>query len=80
MGTLSERWKGIVDLRLSLRLPIAVLVGALLCYGFFPQSLVQMVTPVLRTYLTTDRHLTEQYRPSALMQRDGYKIQEIVLR
>src|SRR5713101_4351920 len=58
MGTLSERWKDVVDLRFSLRVPIAVLVGALLCYGFFPQSFVRMVTPVLHTYLTSDRHLT----------------------
>jgi NADH-quinone oxidoreductase subunit M len=54
MGALSERWKEIVDLRLSLRLPIAILVGALLCYGFFPQSFVRIVTPAFRTYLATN--------------------------
>ncbi len=51
MGPLSDRWKEIVDVRFSLRLPIVVLVGALLCYGFFPQSFVRMVTPAFRTYL-----------------------------
>ncbi len=55
MGTLSERWKEIVDLRFSLRVPIAVLIGALLCYGFFPQSLVRMVTPTFQTYLSANR-------------------------
>src|SRR5213596_612720 len=54
MGALSDRWKEIVDLRFSLRLPIVVLIGALLCFGFFPQSLVQTVTPVLRTYLSAN--------------------------
>jgi NADH-quinone oxidoreductase subunit M len=61
MGTLSERWKEIVDLRFSLRVPIAVLIGALLCYGFFPQSLVRMVTPTFQTYLSANRnHLTDR--------------------
>ncbi len=55
MGTLSERWKEVVDLRPTLRIPVVLVVGGLLCYGFFPQSLVQIVTPVLRTYLTANR-------------------------
>jgi NADH-quinone oxidoreductase subunit M len=55
MGALNDRWKEIVDVRLSLRLPIAVLVGALLCYGFFPQSFVRMVTPAFRTYLAANK-------------------------
>jgi NADH-quinone oxidoreductase subunit M len=58
MGTLSERWKEIVDLRSGLRIPIAVLVGALLCYGFFPQSLVQTVSPAFQTYLSASRERT----------------------
>jgi NADH:ubiquinone oxidoreductase subunit 4 (subunit M) len=56
MGSLSERWKGVVDLRPALRIPVALVVMGLLCYGFFPQSFVQTVTPVLHTYVTTDRH------------------------
>jgi NADH-quinone oxidoreductase subunit M len=74
MGPLSDRWKEIVDLRFSLRLPIVVLIGALLCFGFFPQSLVQTVTPVLRPYLT------EQHRPSASTQRGGNNIQQVAWR
>ena len=55
MGTLSERWKEVVDLRPTLRIPVVLVVAGLLCYGFFPQSLVQIVMPVLRTYLTPNR-------------------------
>jgi len=55
MGNPGERWKEIVDLRFSLRLPIAILVGALLCFGFFPQSFVRMITPAFRTYLAGDK-------------------------
>jgi hypothetical protein len=32
-----------------------LLVGALLCYGFFPQSFVRMVAPAFRTYLTANK-------------------------
>ena len=55
MGTLSDRWKAIVDLRSGLRFPITVLVAALVCYGFFPQFLVRIVTPVFRTELVANR-------------------------
>jgi NADH-quinone oxidoreductase subunit M len=55
MGALSERWREVVDLRFSLRLPIALLIGVLLCYGFFPQSFVRMVTPAFRTYLAGNK-------------------------
>src|SRR6266699_1798054 len=54
MGTVSERWKQLLDLRLALRVPVALLVGALLCYGFFPQSFVRMLAPKFRTYLTAN--------------------------
>src|SRR5437773_1120734 len=55
MGTLGERWKGLVDLRPGLRVPVTLLVAALLCYGFFPQSFVRIVTPAFRTYLTSNK-------------------------
>jgi NADH-quinone oxidoreductase subunit M len=55
MGTLNERWKDLVDLRPALRVPVALLVCALLCYGFFPQSFVRMLAPKFRTYLTANR-------------------------
>jgi hypothetical protein len=64
MGTPGERWKDVVDLRPALRVPVVLVVGALLCYGFFPQSLVRMVTPVFRTYLTANSHLTNTQRCS----------------
>ncbi|PYJ25396.1 MAG: NADH-quinone oxidoreductase subunit M [Verrucomicrobia bacterium] len=55
MGMLNERWNGLVDLRTGLRVPVALLVGALLWYGFFPQSFVRMITPAFRTYLTANK-------------------------
>jgi NADH-quinone oxidoreductase subunit M len=55
MGALNERWKEIVDLRFSLRVPIALLIGALLCYGFFPQFFVQILAPSFRTYLVAGK-------------------------
>jgi hypothetical protein len=59
MGTMNERWKEVVDLRPALRVPVALVVGGLLCYGFFPQSLGRMVTPTFQTYLSANRsHLT----------------------
>src|SRR5213596_4187950 len=55
MGTLTARWKDLVDLRPSLRVPVTLLVGAVLCYGFFPQSFVRMTKPAFRTYLTANK-------------------------
>src|SRR5207244_2212836 len=96
MGTLSERWKEVVDLRFGLRFPIAVLIGALLCFGFFPQSFVQTITPVFQTYLSANTShvidvqtcshgavppcFTKQNRPSASTQRGCYKIHKFARR
>jgi len=55
MGTINEQWKQLVDLRAGLRVPVTLIVGALLCYGFFPRSFVQMLAPKFRTYLTANR-------------------------
>jgi NADH-quinone oxidoreductase subunit M len=52
MGAMAERWNQIVDLRTALRLPIVLLVGLLLWYGFFPQQFVRLITPVFKTELT----------------------------
>jgi NADH-quinone oxidoreductase subunit M len=52
MGALDERWKNLVDLRPSLRWPVTLLVVALLWFGFYPQSLVRIISPVLQTYLS----------------------------
>jgi hypothetical protein len=60
MGTVSEQWKQLVELRPTLRVPVTLLVGALICCGFFPQAFVRMVAPTFRTYLTTNTsHLTD---------------------
>lgn len=53
MGALGERWKNLVDLRPGLRLPVTLLIVALLWFGFYPQSLVRILSPVLQTYLST---------------------------
>src|SRR5881398_706203 len=55
MGTLAARWKDLVDLRPSLRVPVTLLVGAVLCYGFFPQSFVRIIAPAFRPYLSAGR-------------------------
>src|SRR5216110_2074963 len=52
LGTLNDRWNGLIDLRPTLRIPVVLLVGALICCGFFPQTFVRMVAPTFRTYLT----------------------------
>jgi len=55
MGNRGDRWAEIADLRFSLRLPIAVLIAALLFFGFFPQSFVRIITPGFRTYLAGNK-------------------------
>ena len=51
MGAMDDRWKELVDLRHGLRLPVALLIAALLWFGFYPQSLVRILSPVFETYL-----------------------------
>ena len=55
MGTLAVRWKDLVDLRPGLRVPVTLLVGAALCYGFFPQSFVRIIAPAFRPYLSASK-------------------------
>ena len=55
MGTIGEQWQKLPDLTPALRVPITLLVAALLCVGFFPQSLVQMVASTFRTHLSANR-------------------------
>jgi NADH-quinone oxidoreductase subunit M len=55
MGTLAARWKDLVDLRSGLRVPVTLLVGAALCYGFFPQSFVRIIAPAFRPYLSASK-------------------------
>ena len=51
MGTMPERWKDVLDLRQSLRVPLVLLIGALLWFGFFPQTLIRVISPAFRTTL-----------------------------
>ena len=55
MGQLAERWKNVIDLRPALRAPIALLIAALIWFGFFPQTFVQIVAPAFRAYITASR-------------------------
>ena len=54
MGTMAERWSNLLDLRASLRVPVALLVAVLLWYGFFPQAFVRFITPAFKTYLSAE--------------------------
>ncbi len=52
MGTTPERWAGLPDIGNKLRVPIVLLVAALLWIGFFPQTFVRVLTPTFQTYFT----------------------------
>src|SRR5438477_10965605 len=55
MGTLGARCNDLVDLDRGLRLPVTLLVAALLWFGFFPQSFVRIVAPAFQTYFSDNR-------------------------
>src|SRR5437870_4147801 len=55
MGTINERWGKLGDLGTGLRLPVVLLVAGLIWFGFFPQTLVRMVTPTFRPYFTATK-------------------------
>jgi NADH-quinone oxidoreductase subunit M len=50
-----RRWKNLVDLRRGLRVPVAMLVAALLWFGFYPQSFVQVIAPAFSSYFAANR-------------------------
>ena len=52
MGEMSERWSKLTDVSLAPRIPIALVVAGLMVLGFFPQTAVNIVTPVFRTYFS----------------------------
>jgi NADH-quinone oxidoreductase subunit M len=54
MGTIREQWEKLPDLSPALRVPITLLVAALLCYGFFPQRFVRSVAPTFRSFLSAN--------------------------
>src|SRR4029453_5408029 len=51
MGSIREQWQKLPDLRPTLRVPVTLLVAALLCCGFFPQFFVRSVAPTFGTFL-----------------------------
>jgi NADH-quinone oxidoreductase subunit M len=55
MGTMNERWGKLADLGTGLRISAALLIAGLIWFGFFPQTLVRMVTPTFRTYFTATK-------------------------
>lgn len=48
-------WKEIVDLRISLRVPIALLVAALLWIGFYPDSFIRILGPASISYSAANK-------------------------
>ena len=55
MGTMPERWDKVVDLGRGLRIPVAILIAGLIGVGFFPQSVVNIITPAIRSYFATNQ-------------------------
>jgi NADH:ubiquinone oxidoreductase subunit 4 (subunit M) len=54
MGSIREQWQKLPDLSPALRVPVTLLVAALLCYGFYPQIFVRSVAPTFGTSLSTN--------------------------
>ena len=54
MGSIREQWQKLPDLRPALRVPVTLLVTALLGCGFFPQIFVRSVAPTFRTSLSAN--------------------------
>src|SRR6184192_2481254 len=54
MGAIREKRQQLPDLRPALRVPVILLVAALLCCGFFPQSLVRIVAPRFGSFLSAN--------------------------
>jgi NADH-quinone oxidoreductase subunit M len=55
MGTMPDRWAKLIDLGRGLRIPIAILIAGLISVGFFPQTVVNIVTPAIRNYFVTEK-------------------------
>ena len=50
MGAIGESVGALTDIRRGLRIPIGLLVAATIWFGFFPQTLVKLVTPTFKSY------------------------------
>jgi NADH-quinone oxidoreductase subunit M len=55
MGTMPDRWERLVDLSRGLRIPVAILIAGLIGVGFFPQSVVNIITPAIRSYFVANK-------------------------
>ena len=55
MGPPVERWRQLADLRPGLRVPIVLLVAALLWFGFYPQSFVRLLRPAFSNYFSANK-------------------------
>jgi NADH-quinone oxidoreductase subunit M len=53
MGTLNEKWENLPDLTRTLRVPIVLLVAALLVVGFVPNALLRTIAPTFRSYFAS---------------------------
>jgi NADH-quinone oxidoreductase subunit M len=91
MGSAGEQWRKLPDLSKGLRVPVTLLVGALLCYGFFPQIFVRSVAPIFGRSLSANPVTqsrspgavspgSREQRESASTERGGYTIQQIATR
>jgi NADH-quinone oxidoreductase subunit M len=49
MGSMKKKWDTLPDFRPTLRLPVTLLVAALLWVGFFPQTFIRIITPSFQT-------------------------------
>jgi len=69
MGSIPERWAGLPELPRDLRVPIGLLVAALLWLGFFPQSFVRVLTPTFKTYFVSETASSAASGDAAYMHR-----------
>ena len=54
MGSVHEQWQKLPDLSPALRVPVTLLVAALLCFGFLPQFFVRSVAPTFGSFLSAN--------------------------
>jgi len=54
MGSIREQWEKLPDLSPALRVPVTLLVAALLCCGFFPQFFVRSVARTFGNFLSAN--------------------------
>jgi hypothetical protein len=65
MGSIREQWQKLPDLSPTLRVPVTLLVAALLCFGFLPQFFVRNVAPTFGTQLSANTsHFANKQRYS----------------